>query len=186
MDFLPRRSRLADHPGGIRLSMLHWSQSTLLWMMLVAAKEYGHYAAVLTVAVVAALLQTASPSWAHAVVLAMGVLLTGAFLWPLSSALWLQHRIRTGATGEFPADLAISIRALWAGAGLKRVPYRRLEYRRIGDEALTLDYYPAQGVGDAPWVLVIHGGGWDLGASTQLSALNSVLARWGIAVFTIN
>ncbi len=154
--------------------------------MSVVAKEYGHYAAVLTVAVVAALLQAAEPLWARALVLAMGVLLTGAFAWPLASALRLQHRIRTRATDEFPADLAINFRTLWAGAGLKRVPYQRLEYRRIGDQALTLDYYPAQGVGGAPWVLVIHGGGWGSGNSTQLSALNSVLVRWGIAVFAIN
>ncbi len=70
--------------------------------------------------------------------------------------------------------------------GLKRAPYLRLEYRRIGDQALTLDHYPAQGVCGAPWVLVIHGGGWESGDSTQLSALNSVLARWGMAVFAIN
>jgi acetyl esterase/lipase len=167
-------------------SMLDWSRSTLLWMMSVAAKEYGHYAAVLTMAVVAALLQTAAPLWAHAVVLALCVVLTGAFLWPLTSALRLQHRIRTRATGEFPADLAISFDALWAGAGFKRVPYRRLEYRRIGDQTLTLDYYPAERVGDAPWVLVIHGGGWDSGDSTKLPPLNWALAHWGIAAFAIN
>jgi acetyl esterase/lipase len=166
--------------------MLHCSNSMLLWMMSVAAKEYGHYAAVLTVAVVAALLQTTSPSWAHAVVLAMGVLLTGAFLWPLASALRLRHRIGACGTDEFPADLAISFRALFAGAVPKRVPYRRLEYYRIGDEALTLDYYPARGVGDAPWVLLIHGGGWDSGDSTKLPHLNWVLAHWGIAAFAIN
>jgi acetyl esterase/lipase len=167
-------------------SMLHWSQSILLWMMSVVAKEYGHYAALLTVAVVAALLQTASPWWVHAAVLVLGFLLIGAFLWPLASALSLQHRIRTRAPGEFPADLAISFRALFAGSGLKRVPHRRLEYRRIGDEALTLDYYPAERVGDAPWVLVIHGGGWDSGDSTKLPHLNWALARWGIAAFAIN
>lgn len=167
-------------------SMLHWPQSRLLWMMSVAAKEYGHYAAVLTVVVAVALFLTASPWWAHTVILAIGVLLTGAFLWPLSSALSLQHRIKTRPTDEFPADLAISFRALFAGAGLKRVPYQRLEYRRIGDQALTLDYYPAERVGDAPWVLVIHGGGWDSGDSTKLPPLNWALARWGIAAFAIN
>jgi acetyl esterase/lipase len=168
-------------------SMLNWSQSTHLWMMSVVAKEYGHYAAVLTVAVVAALLQTPSPLWAHAAVLALGVLLTGAFLWPLASALRLQHRVRARPTGEFPAGLAISFRAFWTGAGLKRVPYRRLEYRRIADRVLTLDYYPAaERDGRAPFVLVIHGGGWGSGDSTQLSALNSMLARWGIAAFAMN
>ncbi len=167
-------------------STLNWSKSTLLWMMSIVAKEYGHYAAILTVAVVAALLQTAPLVWwARVMVFALGIALTGAFAWPLASALRLQHRIRTRATGEFPADLAISFRTLLAGGDLKRIPYQRLKYSRSGDQALTLDYYPAQGVGDAPWVLVIHGGGWETGDSTQLSALNSVLANWGIAAFAI-
>jgi acetyl esterase/lipase len=187
MDFLTAGlSALLAILAVFAFSMLHWSNSTLLWMISVAAKEYGHYAGVLAVAAAAALLQTALPSWAHAIVLAVGVVLTAAFMWPLVSALRLQRRIRTRATGEFPADLAISFGALWLGAGLKRIPYRRLEYRRIGDQVLTLDYYPAQGSGGAPWVLVIHGGGWETGDSSQLSALNSVLARGGTAVFAIN
>jgi acetyl esterase/lipase len=170
------------------LSMLTSSKSTVLWQMSVVAKEYGHYAALLTAAVTAALFHTAPALWARALVLAVGAVLIVVFAWPLASALALQRRIRKRATSEFPADLAISFRALWAGLGLKRVPHRRLEYRRIGDQALTLDFYPAQGVraGDAPWVLVIHGGSWERGDSTQLSPLNSVLAGWGLAAFAIN
>ena len=168
-------------------SMLNRSESTLLWQISVVAKEYGHYAAILTVVVVAALLLASPPFWwARALVLILGTLLTGAFAWPLASALRLQHRIRARASGEFPADLAINFRTLIAGAGLKPVPYQRLEYRRAGDQVLTLDFYPAQGVGDAPWVLLIHGGGWDSGDSSQLAELNSELAHWGFAVFAIN
>ena len=168
-------------------SMLNRSESTLLWQMSVVAKEYGHYAAILTVVVVAALLLTAPPFWwARALVLILGILFTGAFAWPLASALRLQHQIHARASGEFPADLAINFRTLLAGIDLKPVPYQRLEYRHAGDQALTLDYYPAQGAGDAPWVLVIHGGGWERGDSSQLAELNSLLAGWGIAVFAIN
>jgi len=171
----------------IAFSMLNRSESTLLWQISVVAKEYGHYAAILTVVVVAELLLTAPPFWwARALVLILGTLLTGAFAWPLASALRLQHRIRARASGEFPADLAINFRTLIAGAGLKPVPYQRLEYRRAGDQVLPLDYYPAQGAGDAPWVLLIHGGGWESGDSSQLAELNSLLAGWRIAVFAIN
>lgn len=168
-------------------SMLNRSELTLLWQISVVAKEYGHYAAILTVVVVAALLLTAPPFWwACALVLILGILFTAAFAWPLASALRLQHRIRARASGEFPADLAINFRTLFAGAGLKPVPHQRLEYRRAGDQVLTLDYYPAQGAGDAPWVLLIHGGGWESGDSSQLAELNWLLARWGLAVFAIN
>ena len=75
-------------------STLNWSELTLLWQISVVAKEYGHYAAILTVAVVAALL-LAVPLfwWARALVLVLGILLTGAFAWPLLSALRLQHQI---------------------------------------------------------------------------------------------
>ena len=47
-------------------SMLNRSKSTLLWQVSVVAKEYGHYAALVTVAVVAALLLTAPPFWCRA------------------------------------------------------------------------------------------------------------------------
>ena len=168
-------------------SMLNRSELTLLWQISVIAKEYGHYAAILTVVVVAALLLTAPPFWwARAFVLVVGVLLTGAFAWPLASALRLQRQIHDRASGEFPADLAISVRTLFAGMDLKPVPYQSLEYSRVGEQALTLDYYPAQGFGDAPWVLVIHGGGWQSGDFSQLAELNSMLAGWGISVFAIN
>ncbi len=168
-------------------SMLKRSKSTLLWQMSVVAKEYGHYAAIVTVAVVAALLLTAPPFWwTPALFLILGILFTGAFAWPLASALRLQHQIHARASGEFPADLAISFRTLLAGIDLKPVPYKRLEYRHVGDQSLTLDYYPAQDSRDAPWVLVIHGGGWETGDSSQLAELNSVLAGWGFAVFAIN
>ena len=167
-------------------STLNRSESTLLWQMSVVAKEYGHYAAILTVVVVAALLTAPPFWWARALVLALGILLTGAFAWPLLSALRLQHQIPARASGEFPAELAINFCTLMAGIDLKPVPCQRFEYRRAGDQALTLDYYPAQGARDAPWILVIHGGGWETGDSSQLAELNSVLAGWGIAVFAIN
>src|SRR5208337_1430136 len=142
---------------------------------------------ILTVVVVAALLLTAPPFWwARALVFILGILLTAAFAWPLSSALRLQRQIHARASGDFPADLAISVRTLFTGMDLKPVPYQRLEYSRAGERALTLDYCPAQGVGDAPWALVIHGGGWESGDSSRLAELNSLLAGWRIAVFAIN
>ncbi len=168
-------------------SMLNRPELTLLWQISVVAKEYGHYAAILTVVVVAALLLTAPPFWwARALVLILGILLTGAFAWPLSSALRLQREIHARANGDFPADLAISVRTLFTGMDLKAVPYQRLEYCSAGEQALSLNYYPAQGAGAAPWVLLIHGGGWESGDSSQLAELNSLLARWGLAVFAIN
>ena len=42
-------------------SMLNRSESTLMWQISVVAKEYGHYAAIVTVVVAAALLLTAPP-----------------------------------------------------------------------------------------------------------------------------
>ena len=168
-------------------SMLNRSKSTLLWQISVVAKEYGHYAAIVTVVVVNALLLTAPPFWwARALVLVLGILLIGTFAWPLASALRLQRQIHARASGECPAGLAINFRTLFAGIALKPVPCQRFEYCRTGDQALTLDYYPAQGARDAPWVLVIHGGGWERGDSSQLAELNSMLASWGIAVFAIN
>ena len=56
-------------------------------------------------------------------------------------------------------------------------------YRKVGDVELKVDFYPPASVGSspAPFVLVVHGGGWTSGDRTQLKALNEGLSKIGIA-----
>jgi acetyl esterase/lipase len=80
-----------------------------------------------------------------------------------------------------------SVRELFFG-GLVRtsVPFERMVYAHRPTGDLTLDFYRPDGKKSVPWVMVIHGGGWDSGDSEQLPELNWELARMGYAVVSIN
>ncbi len=52
--------------------------------------------------------------------------------------------------------------------------------------ALKLDYYPSQVSGKRGCVVVVHGGSWSSGNSTELPELNSYLAKAGYNVAAIN
>src|SRR5262249_7572967 len=63
---------------------------------------------------------------------------------------------------------------------------RRVYVAHAGQE-LSLDLYqPAQPHGVAPGVLVIHGGSWERGDSTEMASLNRYLAARGYIVAAIN
>jgi acetyl esterase/lipase len=51
---------------------------------------------------------------------------------------------------------------------------------------LKLDYYPSQVAGKRACVVVVHGGSWSSGNSTELPELNSYLAKAGYNVAAIN
>jgi len=51
---------------------------------------------------------------------------------------------------------------------------------------LKLDYYPSQVPGKRGCVVVVHGGSWSSGNSTELPELNSYLAKGGYNVAAIN
>lgn len=70
------------------------------------------------------------------------------------------------------------------GIGAKAVAHTRLVYDTTNN--LLLDFYPSQQSGLRPLVLVIHGGSWAAGDSRQLPELNSVLAKAGYHVASID
>jgi len=73
------------------------------------------------------------------------------------------------------------------GIGAKQLPYETLEYSISERYHLTLDYYQSQNNDSLnPCVIVIHGGSWASGNSSQLPELNTVLAEHGYNVATIN
>ncbi|WP_437311299.1 alpha/beta hydrolase fold domain-containing protein [Sorangium sp. So ce388] len=68
-----------------------------------------------------------------------------------------------------------------------RVAPIRHVYREVDGRALHLDLYRRAGVpGPMPIVVVIHGGSWNSGDSSQLAWLNGYLAARGLAVAAIN
>jgi acetyl esterase/lipase len=72
---------------------------------------------------------------------------------------------------------------------IRATPMKRFTFTAAnGKTPLNLDFYPPTDAGPspAPWVLVIHGGGWINGSSDQLPELNYHLARKGYAVISID
>lgn len=159
--------------------LLGWSCLTLvrtpfhwLWKPGVAATEWGHWLSLFSLGVGLAALRA-------------GFVLTGLlavaaavfFGLPLLRAVRLARR--TGV------PLRVS--------GLLHVPLSRDEplretYRSIDGMHLTLDLYMPGSV-SAPagaLVLVVHGGSWNSGDSTQLSGMNRYLASRGYGVAAIN
>lgn len=70
------------------------------------------------------------------------------------------------------------------GINAKKVSYKTITYDPAN--LLTLDFYPSTTPGNRPCVIVVHGGSWAGGDSQQLPELNSVLAKAGYHVATIN
>ncbi len=78
---------------------------------------------------------------------------------------------------------------MWAASPEAKVAIETREVLTPGvAEPLKMDFYRAvRPAGEpAPCVVMIHGGGWDSGDRTQLSALNHRLARRGYAVAAIS
>lgn len=73
---------------------------------------------------------------------------------------------------------------MFSGINAKKVSYQTITYDVANK--LTLDFYPSVMAGNKPCVVIVHGGSWAGGDSQQLPELNSVLAKAGYHVATIN
>jgi acetyl esterase/lipase len=162
----------------------------LLWQAAIVATEWGHALAVLALA-------AALPGWrrsrAGAVGGALGLSAALLAFTPLARALGparaLPARLEA-AFGAAPRQLGRPA-PLVAAQLVTGVPYsasspRRIVYSSTADGELALDFYQPRGLSAAPVALVIHGGSWQSGDSTQLAPLNSYLAAQGYAVAAIN
>ncbi|MEO7913223.1 MAG: alpha/beta hydrolase [Roseiflexaceae bacterium] len=95
---------------------------------------------------------------------------------------------RPRAAPHAPArPMPLVARDLLLGVPSPRVRHRRIPYATNAGQALDLDLHrSAVPATPAPCIVVIHGGSWANGDSTQLPGLNSYLAARGYAVAAIN
>jgi acetyl esterase/lipase len=78
-------------------------------------------------------------------------------------------------------------REVLLGIRSPKVRKSRIRYATSGSQRLDLDlYHAASASGCAPCVIVIHGGSWNSGDSSQIPGLNSYLAARGYHVAAIN
>jgi acetyl esterase/lipase len=161
----------------------------ILWQVAVVVTEFGHWLAMLALAPLL-------PGWRRSPAGKTGAALSiGAAALALSPlfraipvALQLPGQL-TAAFGPPPrTDSPAPLRAieLFRGVGVSAITPQRLVYSQPEGNALTLDFYPPAGTTAAPLLVVIHGGSWQSGDSTQLATLNSYLAARGYAVAAIN
>jgi acetyl esterase/lipase len=71
-----------------------------------------------------------------------------------------------------------------AGIGEKLTPYKIIPYDTVNN--LNLDYYASKTPGKQPCIVVVHGGSWSSGNSTELPELNTHLVKVGYNVAAIN
>lgn len=76
---------------------------------------------------------------------------------------------------------------MFTGVGVKAVTPKTLLYKTVGNDSLTLDFYPASSSNaKAPLLIVIHGGSWESGDSKQFIDFNCYMANKGYNVAAIN
>jgi acetyl esterase/lipase len=169
------------------------------WPMVVlalGASEWGHVLAALA-------LTPLLPGWrrrrAGSIGGMLGLLGAALALTPLLRAVGLARRLPAllaSAFGDTPPRTAPRAPArpaplvmgdLLLGVRSPSVRRRGITYVTRNGQALELDLHtPAAPAAPAPCIVVVHGGSWANGDSTQLPRLNGYLAARGYAVAAIN
>lgn len=122
----------------------------------------------------------------------VGVAAMVLFLSPVVRALAISARLGRELKGAFgpsgPDDSTapLQLTQMLTGINAPQANYTTLTYSTADGAPLTLDYYKAQHPEPRPCVIVVHGGSWAGGDSRQLPELNTVLAKAGYNVATIN
>jgi acetyl esterase/lipase len=181
----------------------------LLWFVRIGVTEWGHWLAPLTLA---PLLGERRLRWSGWLLGVAGLVAQAPRVQAWRIARTLPDQVTVAFASATPAALPsaparpapLVIADLLRGIPLPKITPERLQYAERDGQALTLDVYhpPFQTFSQhpdsdsrspipdphrkAPLIIVIHGGAWESGDSTQLPALNRYLAARGYAVAAIN
>lgn len=158
------------------------------WIVAVVAGEWGHYAAL------ASLLLGALAFGAGRVGLTTALLAcicSIMYISPAARAFIIGRSLPARCTSAFGSTSAtakpLELGALFLGRRLDEVRVTTHGYAKPDRKSLNLDLYRRAGASEPqPLVIMIHGGSWNGGKKTQLSAINRHLAVKGYAVASIN
>lgn len=154
------------------LNFVRAPDTTFCWKLALGAGEYGHWLALFPLGVALLAAGTLSGGWRWTVA-GLGALAVAGFLRPAFTAARLQAGFSWGR--------------LYHRAPAPVGPVHTEVYARPAGRELKLDFYPAAGgTRPAPCLIVVHGGGWDSGDSTQMPEWNRRWAARGWAVAAIN
>ena len=160
-------------------------ESLLVWKTTIAVTEFGQWWALLVALTGTAVLGFAGRGRdCNGFALAYAALVI-VFLAPFIRARDVAAQADRELTAWFGADPEIEIPSLlraWSLPAQVTAPTETEEFA----PGLRLDYYRAVGSGPVPWLVVVHGGGWNSGDRTQLPELNGELVRRGISVIAVS
>ncbi|MFS8066245.1 MAG: alpha/beta hydrolase [Byssovorax sp.] len=167
----------------------------LFWKPAVAATEGGHLLAILPLLVMLLPGETGPRRWIALGLAALAaLLLLSSLVRGLVYASEAQEQLAQAFGDVQPLELSgaparprpIVLGDLLLVPTPKVAPTRHL-YREIDGHSLHLDLYQrSDAPRPQPLLVVIHGGSWNSGDSTQLAWLNGYLAARGVAVAAIN
>lgn len=159
-----------------------WSE----WKLALLAGEYGHWLAVLPLIIGLLAWRFRGPALIPAVPTALlCAFALGLFTWPSLEAWRISGALPSRLARNFgvhPPERTPFTLSGFFGRNPAPVPVETLPFAAD----LSLDFYRAVGRGNAPCVIIVHGGGWDSGTRTELSHFNDWLAHLGYAVAAID
>ena len=162
------------------------SPDWLNWKLALVAGEFGHWLALVALALGGAawVFRTGHGGLAWSTV-ALSVGAVGLLLKPTWEAVQIGRTLPQELERAFGAG-APRRAAFGVGGYFAAAPKPVAAETREFAPGLKLDFYRAVGRPVAPCVIVIHGGGWDSGDREQLAGFNHWLARLGYAVAAID
>jgi len=176
------------------LTFVRAPDTMFAWKLTLLAGEYGHWM-VLPVVIIALWASTVMAGVSRTLTLVFCVMAMVGFLHPVLAARRIAARLPaelSAALGtETSAAPALELKSLFHAAATPAARVTTEIFARPGERDLRLDFYQSSSAKDSfqrprPCVIVIHGGGWDNGDRTQLSAWNSHLVSRGYAVAAIS
>ena len=192
--FLPTLSLVFALVGSLRL----WSsENTIVWKATILTSEFGQWLALIPLALAALILgrllsRTELRRRRELLAAAAGFIVSfGLFIAPAAefasqTSTWSKQLEDAFGNAQKPAA-AIGLASLFLGGPrVEAVAPQELTFKTDDDQDLKLLFYPARGTAHAPWLVVVHGGGWDSGDRYQLPELNSVLATHGVSVVSVD
>ncbi|MEP6700900.1 MAG: alpha/beta hydrolase, partial [Bacteroidota bacterium] len=164
-----------------------------LWYLAVAVTEFSW---VFLVFAVLTLIWSFRRSKYRLLSISLGFISILLFLFPIAGA-WsigrnLDSRLEKALSVKgtdlkgFHQQHPYSLFRMFTGTGAKKIIYTTYHYAVHTGVDLTLNYYPAQVAGMRPCLVVVHGGSWAKGNSSELPDVNSYFANAGYQVVSIN
>lgn len=177
------------------ISLLNWIQIPLMvgWKLSVVSSQLGLWMALLALVCFLILPFLKIKIFKKILVGGFALVAMGLFLTPLISVMKQQDQWRAEMTKTFGASKItktwFSFRKMVFGVAGAPFLFERHVYNSgvLNQNPLHIDRYkPSLSESPSPWVLVIHGGGWNSGSSEQLPELNAYLQSLGYTVFSMN